>query len=77
MSWFCSIEKVENGFLIEYPEEDNEGKELIVRHVIEDDVEGDELDAPEALLWWVLDYFGCYGNKHDPERLRIVREKHD
>lgn len=76
MSWFCSIEKVDNGYLIEYPEELDNGTGDIKRHVIEEN-DQDELASHEALLWWLVEYFDFYGSKHDLERIRIVREKHE
>lgn len=68
MPWTCTIEKVDNEYLIEY-----EGENGIHWHVIEED-EVDPLKEHEELVWWLMEYFNFLGSKHQ-ERLRIVREK--
>ncbi len=35
----------------------------------------DPLDHHMALLYEVMEYFNFFGSKHDPERIRITREK--
>jgi hypothetical protein len=69
--WSCTIERVENGYLITF--NDNSSRSY---HVIEEN-ENDPLADHERLLWWLMDYFAFNGTKHDSERLRIVREKRD
>jgi len=59
-----------NGYTLRFPNDMGDGFCL---DVIEDD-ESDELKSDEELLWHVMEYFGIGGSKHDPERLRIVRE---
>jgi hypothetical protein len=71
--WRITIEKVESGYILDVPEPDDE---LGKKWVREEDGE-DELKAIEAVLWDVLGYFGHSGSKHDAERIRIVREKHE
>ena len=71
--WRITIEKVESGYILDVPEPDDELGKKWVRG--ED--EQDELKAIEAVLWDVLGYFGHSGSKHDAERIRIVREKHE
>ena len=73
MSWKLIIERTENGYILTTPENGEEPEKKIV---IQQDEE-DELKAHELLLWEVLEYFGVYGSKHDPERLRIIREKNN
>jgi hypothetical protein len=41
------------------------------------DSDYDELKSTQELLWWILEWTGHTGSKHDPERLRIVREMPD
>jgi len=72
--WKLEITKVENGYLLEYPDEDSEGNYIRKRMVLEED-EKDELKSNENLLWQVMEHFGFYGSKHDKERIRITREK--
>ena len=71
--WRITIEKVESGYILDVPESNDELGKKWVRG--ED--EQDELKAIEAVLWDVLGYFGHSGSKHDAERIRIVREKHE
>lgn len=68
MSYKLVIEKADNGYAL------FDGEENKLLAVIEDDYK-DELKSAEELLWEVLNYFGVFGSKHDPERIRIVREK--
>jgi hypothetical protein len=63
--WFLRISKVSNGYILTSTD---------MQEVIEDD-DKDELKSGEELLWKVMEYFNFYGSKHDPERLRVIREK--
>ena len=67
--WKLEIIRGQNGYiLISSPEH--------TAMVIEDS-EKDELQVHENLLWEVMDYFNFGGSKHDLERIRITRTKHD
>jgi hypothetical protein len=75
------IREVENGYVLKWEDEDEDDDGNITwqehRHVIqEDDDGGDELVHHEQLLWFVMEFFGFGGSKHDPERLRIIRDPH-
>jgi len=63
--WSLTITRIDNGYMLHGSDYDS---------VIED-VESDPLRSGEELLWNVMDYFDLRGSKHDPERLRVVREK--
>jgi len=65
--WRLTITKVDNGFYLVKSNDDPP-------YVIQED-ENDHLRAYEELCWKVLEYFGYYGSKHDPERLFVRREK--
>jgi hypothetical protein len=67
--WKLTITSEMNGYVLEG---DIEG----IKHkwIIEED-EKDSLAADEKLLYEVMNYFGFQGSKHDPERLKIVREE--
>jgi len=69
--WSLTITHVDNGYLLEGLSS-NMGVPMSM--VIEDDEE-DELKSHESLLWQVMEYFNFGGSKHDPVRLRIIREK--
>jgi len=70
--WCCFIEKAENGYIVSYPNEEDENN--IIPHVIEEDPK-DALKEHEDLHYWLMDFFAHSGSKHDGERLRIIREK--
>ena len=71
--WDLKITSVNNGYTLEGTFGMDEEKSI---DVIEED-EMDELVAGENLLWAVMDYFNFGGSKHDKERIRIIREKHE
>jgi hypothetical protein len=64
-----NITKVDNGYIAE----DLSDHKITVF----EESERDELKDIEALLWFVLEFFGKYGSKHDPERIRIIRQRKD
>ena len=65
-----TIEQVDNGFIITIP--DYEGTSDTVKIVHEcSDEEFSEVDAFEAVLWSLVEYFGFYGSKHDEKRIHI------
>ena len=74
--WSVTINRAGNGFRMNWEEEGEDGTAFRQEEVIQDN-EQDELRAGEELLYWVGDYFGLLGSKHDPERLRVTREKRD
>jgi hypothetical protein len=77
MNWSIEITRGENGYKCGfYVEVDDEGGREWKEAYIQDD-EIDDLKSGEALLWFIMEYFAFGGSKHDPERLRIVREKPD
>lgn len=64
-NWSLHISRVENGYVLATND---------TWEVIEDD-DKDELKSGEELLWYVMEYFSFYGSKHDPERLKVIRQK--
>ena len=69
------ITHVKNGFACKYPSS-NDVREFFETEVFSDD-ETDELASGEALLWWIIDFFGIGGSRYDAARLRIAREPGD
>jgi hypothetical protein len=70
----CEIRKVKNGFIMTfYDHEMIESNSFLVEETITEK-EGDEFYAIEELLWWVAEFFGFYGSKHDEERIGVCRE---
>jgi hypothetical protein len=76
MSWFCSIQKDDDGgYLVEYPKE-IEGIEEPEIHCIGGN-EKDELRPSEDLLWWLINYFKMCPDDFAKEVLVIRREPGD
>jgi len=71
--WKLEIIKVDNGYLIVIPEENEEGK-IVERKIVVEEDEEDELSVHEKMLYEIIEHFGFFGSKHDKERIRIVRE---
>ena len=71
--WKLKITRVNNGYTLTGTFGDEEEPSIDV--IEEDDM--DELAAGEKLLWSVMDYFNFSGSKHDPERIRVIREKNE
>lgn len=67
------ITRGDNGYRLNWVDYDEEGRKIQCEEYVQDD-EQDELRAIESLLWWIINHYGFYGSKHDPERIRIVRE---
>lgn len=70
MEWALLITKINNGYIVTYKDE-NEKLQMEVFEEYSDD----DLMATEKMLWYLLEHFDMYGNKHDAERLRVIREK--
>jgi len=69
--WEIRITKVDNGYVIEYPN-DMGVKDIAV---IEEPEEMDgEKKAGVALLWWLIDHFGLRGSKYDEWRVTAMLE---
>ena len=67
-----TIVKADNGFVLRYfNEEMNEDRFVSV----EDPPDGNEVETAEKMLWEVIEFFGLQGSKHDPERIKVTREK--
>ena len=74
MIWSVEITRGENGYKLGYWEETEDGYEMGWREEYIQDEERDGLKSGEELLWYIINYFSLSGSKHDPERLRIIRE---
>lgn len=75
--WQLEITRGQNGYRLGYYEDIGEGGARVWQEEYIEDDEGDELKSGEELLWQVMNYFGFGGSKHDPERIRIIREKRE
>jgi hypothetical protein len=66
------IREVENGYVLEYEEEDMEGNFKLIEKIYQvREEDPDKLMAFQDMLWEIISYFGLTGSKHDPRRLRV------
>lgn len=68
VQWWLKISRSDNGYRLL----GSDDADFVIQARL-----GDELDQHEQLLWAVMEYFNFEGTKHDPERLRVVREKRE
>ena len=69
-----SIEKVDNGYLLEFPDVqyDDDAVPTTLREVIaEDEREWGHLEAGQALIFRLMEYFDLTGSKHDERRIQV------
>jgi hypothetical protein len=70
-----TIERVDNGYLLEFPDvqEDDEAEILTVRHEVveETDDKWGNLDAGLRLIFRLMEFFDLTGSKHDERRLQV------
>jgi hypothetical protein len=69
------ITQINNGYILEWEEELDEGFAQGL-HVIEE--HDTELKAMQELLWFIQEFFGVFHSKHNKENLYIeIRKKDD
>ena len=70
-----SIEKVDNGYLLEFPDTyiDDEVDVLRTRRevIAEDDGKWGGLEAGQMLIYRIMEFFDLTGSKHDERRLQV------
>jgi len=74
--WKMTITRTENGYLIETPDEYEDGNLFVRRSVVEEKMDISEAwdEAHRNLLHEVMEHFNFQGSKHDAKRLRIELE---
>jgi len=78
MAYELNVKKVENGFILKYDEELDEGTKITTEHIVEeDDTEFGELESGKRMLWHVLEHFCLSGSKHDSKRIVICYRNED
>ena len=85
MTWECSIEKVENGFLATYEAEYDDGSPRTEKFVFEQSYDEDlkeeyktldnEKIALAKMIKWLSEYFGYSYDKYSKENLNIAWDK--
>lgn len=74
-SWSIRITKADNGFVLDYDEEIEEGVYRRTHIAVEDPEDGNECVTTQKLLWEIMEYFGLCGDKHQNERVKVIIEK--
>jgi len=76
MNWEVDIEKVNNGYVCRWWEDNTEGEELVKQQVVfeEADTEHGIVECFQALLYFITEHFGMIGSKHDAKRIRITTD---
>jgi hypothetical protein len=69
------IEKVDNGYLLEFPDVqyDDDGETPTIRRevIAEDDGRWGHLEAGLMLIFRIMEFFDLTGSKHDERRLQV------
>ena len=73
--WKLTIERVENGFVLEGDFKQDGGSYHMVFE--EYDNEFGEIEAMQKVLFEVIEYFGLVGSKHDKKRIKVVIDEQD
>ena len=68
--WQITISKADNGFVLEYYDEETETNRQIA---VEDPPDGDETVTTQKMLWEIMEHFSLFGSKHDKVRVKVVR----
>ena len=68
-NWDARVERVDNGYVVYLSGDDPNSGSIAVCENDDDD----ELKSFESVLWELMEHFGVVGNRHDKERLSIVR----
>ena len=77
LDWELWVTRGENGFIVRWMEELENGNVKQLHQVFESDehaVWGDH-EALRRCLWFLAEHFGLGGSKHDEKRIRIELEK--
>ena len=73
--WSLGIIRSDNGYILKWYEENNDGEKVPHALVVEEsNDEGGELEAAQKVLRGVLDYFGVYYSKHNKKNLVVKIE---
>ena len=75
--WEMKITKVQNGYKLLIPKEDEDhiDTEIVIE---EPATEFGELESGQRMLWEIMEHFALLGSKHDKKRLIIdIREQKD
>jgi len=76
MKWAIAVERVTNGYICRWYDEDEEGKPFIVSEVFEEiDTPEKELEATRNMLCRVKEHFGVFYSKHNKFNLDISIHK--
>lgn len=71
MKWKITIEKVDNGYMVEYLSEMGDGNEK----TLFEENEEDDINCMQRLLYFIKEHFGIYYSKHNKKNLVINIEE--
>lgn len=68
-----TIERVDNGFLLEFPDvyEDDDAPRTRREVIAEDDGRWGNIEAGQMLIYRIMEFFDLTGSKHDERRLQV------
>ena len=73
MTWKLELSKVSNGYVVKYDDTDDDDGSTKTTEVVYELDKGVKEDCVkiQEMLYFLLDYFGDGGSKHDEYRIRI------
>lgn len=73
MNWTLEIEKIDNGYIAGWWEENTED-DLVKHQMVFEEINSEygEIECFQNLLYFITDHFGMIGSKHDARRIRIT-----
>ena len=72
MKWDLLITKVQNGYIVSWQEDVDEGVTRNQHAVFEEpETRTGELEVMKNLLWFVMEHFGVMYSKHNAQNLNI------
>lgn len=75
--WSLGIIRSDNGYILKWYEENEDGQQVPHTLVFEESEVGGELEAAHKMVWEVLEYFGIYYSKHNKKNLVVKIEGDD
>ncbi len=68
--WDLHVEKISNGYIARFIDENDDGGKFL-RTVVFEILENEdaELETMKGLLWFIMEHFGIYYSKHNNKNL--------
>ena len=75
MEWEITVRKADNGYLLMWEDESEDGSGLIKHTTVIEEKTDKELESMEEVLFAVKEFFGVYYSKHNKENLMVGIKK--